>query len=172
MRKNITARHRKIMYLCLVVLVGCFMCYAVPVRAENPFKKKIYLKHYTPGNVAIKSALCPGWGQYANRQYGKAYLVAATEIAALAAAGALYYLADEKFDEYKEDGLKDGSAYDDYETYHQGSLIAGGVAVVVWIYSITEAYVYARDEIQRRNESTWHIDFDSRRVVLAYKKKF
>ena len=52
-------------------------------------------------------------------------------------------------DDYEKQGLKDDELYDDYETYYNGSLIAAGVAAAMWLYGITDAYVFAKDEIKR-----------------------
>ncbi|MFH1378836.1 MAG: DUF5683 domain-containing protein [bacterium] len=159
----------------IAVYFLCAMVLSVPLRADaEPLgKKKIYLKRYTPRNAAIKSALLPGWGQYANHREGKAYAIAITEIITLSSAYALFYTAQDKYDEYTDKGLKDDELYDDYESYMQGSLIAGGLSVGIWLYSIAEAYVFARDEIKRRNrESSLRLHYDGTKTVLAYQRKF
>ncbi len=157
------------------LLIGAIIIFMNGLEAhagETIVKRKFYLKSYTPRNIAIKSAMVPGWGQYANHQTGKAYVISTAFFASVGSAYILHQVAEEKYDDYKDKGLTDDELYDDYETYYNGALIAGGIAVLVWLYGITDAYVFAKDEIKRIEEYSWQLQFDHKQIRLAYKKKF
>ncbi len=141
-------------------------------RAGMTKKKKVYLKDYTPMNAAMRSAVFPGWGQYANHQEGKAYFISAAEVILISSALILDDIARDKYDEYRDKGIKDDDLFEDYETYHQASVVAGGVAASIWVYSIFEAYFFARDEIRRRDEYSWHIQQDGKKIMVSWKKRF
>ncbi|MBP7194514.1 MAG: hypothetical protein KBA79_01680 [Candidatus Cloacimonetes bacterium] len=89
-------------------------------------------------DCVIKSAIAPGWGQFANKQSTKGSVFLATE---LVLAGASLYFYDRSM--YYYNRYLDATQVEDIESYYnaavgprQYSLIFLGVGALVWIYNI------------------------------------
>jgi hypothetical protein len=100
----------------------------------------IEVTRHTPMASATRSLLLPGWGQYFNKQKAKGSIFFLTTLGSIVASSHLYGKARHAYDDYLERGEKDGSKYDDYQRYRNGAVMLGGVAAVVWIVSIFDAY--------------------------------
>lgn len=93
-----------------------------------------------PINSAVRSALIPGWGQQFNRQKVKGTLFFVTFVTSTFGAIHLYSKSQDSYDEYKARGLKDDALFNDYEDQRAQAEVLGGFALLLWAFSITDAY--------------------------------
>lgn len=100
----------------------------------------IELSNHSPLNAGIRSAIVPGWGQWFNRQPVKATALFIVVVGGAYGAVRLNHAANSAYDEYKSDGLKNGAKYDDYQRQQTQSALLGGAAVLLWGYSVWDAY--------------------------------
>ncbi|MBN1622313.1 MAG: hypothetical protein JW871_06955 [Endomicrobiales bacterium] len=105
---------------------------------DEPIRINFYAKTRT--NALLRSAVLPGWGQVFNGQRRKGYIIGAMELTTVLGSVYLFSQASTKYDEYADTGLKNSTLYDDYQTQYNTAVMATGVAVVIWLYSMADAY--------------------------------
>lgn len=98
------------------------------------------LSNRTPTHAAVRSALVPGWGQVFNRDRIKGILFFVTTTASAVGSVLLYNDSRDSYDDYKAQGLKDSSLYDDYEDKRTQAMVLGVAAVVFYTVGIVDAY--------------------------------
>ncbi|MCL2390714.1 MAG: hypothetical protein FWC88_04740, partial [Endomicrobia bacterium] len=67
---------------------------------------------------------------------------------AVSVAGAFYFnnQAQEYYDKYENQGIINGSYYDDYERNYQASQIFTFAAIGTWLYAVIDAYVVCKKQ--------------------------
>jgi hypothetical protein len=129
---------------------------------------------HTPVNAALRSAIIPGWGQYFNGQETKGYIVVSGFVLTALTSYLFYSKANNTYDDYKAQGLKNGSLYSDYETQSNQAMIASFFAAGVWIYGVTDAYVTGKSFTINPYTKTDGIRIASKGsdMLLVYNKRF
>ena len=138
---------KKIMaFIFAVVLSANSAAYAGEVVLD--FSKE------SPFNASVRSALLPGWGQMWNEQETKAWVVFG--IFAVSVAGAFYFnnQAHKYYDKYENQGIINGSYYDDYERNYQTSQILSFVAIGTWLYAVVDAYVVCKKQVSSYSKTS------------------
>jgi len=89
-------------------------------------------------NNLIKSAMIPGWGQFATKNNGKATVILSLEIVTLIGSIYFYDQAMVNYNRYKTATQIDeiNRYYSKAQTPHQYSIMLLGLAAVVWGYNV------------------------------------
>lgn len=151
--------------LCLMFLLPQ-LAFAAP--------RVIDLSRHTRGNAAVRSTLCPGWGQFFNQQQIKGYIVAGSAIAALGAGYLAFQQAENTYDDYEKTGLRDGALYSDYENQQQQAFFLTTAGALIWLYGIIDAAYYGdrvTDTVSLPREG-FSVACAGNSVGLCYRKKF
>jgi hypothetical protein len=127
---------KKIISSLCVLLVLSGYCYASPTAYSFSERR--------PVNSAVRSFILPGWGQFHNSQNTKGYFVGSFALVTLAGAYLLNDQANKTYTDYQNEGLKDGSKYDDYQTQQNEAMTVSAICAVVWIYGVVDAYIYGK----------------------------
>lgn len=131
----------------------------------------IELSNHSPVNAGIRSALLPGWGQQFNRQPVKA--AALFVVITVGAFGAVksYHLSNDDYDKYKAIGNRNDTSYDDYGRHRTQALVLGGATVLLWVYSIFDAYRYAYNPLWGRDPSV-QLALTDTGATMNWRRKF
>jgi hypothetical protein len=110
-----------------------------------------------------KSALIPGWGQFAAESYTKGQVFLGLEIVMIGTSLYFYDQSMESYDKYKAAKQIDemNQYYNDSLQPYRFSQAFLGLAVAVWGYSLYDTY----NETERYNAKTWQ------RILTEYNKK-
>ena len=100
----------------------------------------VELSNHSPVNAGIRSAIVPGWGQWFNRQPVKASALFVVVAAGVVGTVKTHNRANDAYDAYKAEGLRNGSKYDDYVSARTNMLVLGGATIFLWAYGIFDAY--------------------------------
>ena len=151
---------------------GIFLIIIVFIFAINLFatSKSIDLNDIDGYNVAIKSAVYPGLGQFAMGETSKGYLFASIQTMAIVGTCYSWYVADQKYDEYRERGYKYSNLYDDYEDKMTQMYVFIGIGLVNWVYSIYDAYK-SGDEYFYTQDRAVSMMFNDNNIYITYSRK-
>jgi len=129
------------------------------------------LDSHSPGHAAIRSAFVPGWGQWFNGQSVKGTVMFIGFTAALAGSLSRYQASRNSYDEYKDLGNQNHTSFDDYESERSQALILGGVAAVIYGFSVIDAYHHAYSPLWSRDSGVkFAVGTDEGRIY--WEKKF
>jgi len=89
------------------------------------------------GNI-IKSAVIPGWGQFAANHNTKATVILSMELVSIVGAVYFYDQAQRNYDKYKAASQIDeiNHWWGKTQTPHHYSMLLAGLAGVIWVYNI------------------------------------
>jgi hypothetical protein len=106
------------------------------------------LSEYCPGTATLRSAFIPGWGQVYNEQSTKALILFGCFAASVC--GAIYFNseASKKYNDYKAEGLINGTYYDEYKQRFQKAEICMISAMVFYLYTLLDAYFTAKKRVR------------------------
>lgn len=93
----------------------------------------------TPRNSGVRSALVPGWGQAFNNEKVKGVVLGLTFFASAYGAVTYYRKSQDTHEDYKARGVASDDLYDDYESELTAASVLGGLAFVLWGYSVIDA---------------------------------
>lgn len=146
--------------------------------ALGGYNKSPHFNFYrkTDVNAALRSLVVPGWGQYFNGQKAKAYIIGGVELASISCSIIFYSLSSKTYNEYDIKGRVDDKLYDEYKSQILLTNISIGTAITTWIFSVVDAYLCGKREINysiySKKES--NIDFKvsmNSQVHMGYKFK-
>lgn len=121
------------------------------------------LTSHTRRNAAIRSALVPGWGQSFNGDKTKGLLLFLTTTAAAVGSVVRYNSARHSYDDYKAQGIKNSSLFDDYEDARLQAMVLGSAALVLYGFGILDAH---------RRGSVVNLSWTGREGQLSWEKRF
>jgi hypothetical protein len=146
--------------------------FGVQGDASNIEYHVVDLNNRSPENAALRSLFIPGWGQRFNRQRAKGTLFFLTTIGSIVGAVQLYNKSQDTYDEYKVRGERSSSLYDDYEEQQSQALILGGFALVLWGFSVIDAYRNAYRPLYSQNKLQLSMAWTPEETQLKVKKRF
>jgi hypothetical protein len=117
--------------ICVLFILSGY-CYAKPTAYSFSERRPI--------NSAVRSLILPGWGQCFNGQCTKGYIVGSLALLTLAGSYLLNDQANKTYTDYQNEGIKDSTKYDDYQTQQTQAMTASAVCAVIWIYGVIDAY--------------------------------
>jgi len=113
----------------------------------------------TPGNAALRSLICPGWGQFFNEQPLKGMGFISGEIALAASAFVFYAQSNEVYDDY----AAGNATWEDYESKYNMYLYLTIAVGVVWGWNVLDAYLSA---------PALSLSVNDKEIRVTYEKKF
>jgi hypothetical protein len=131
----------------------------------------VELINHSPGHAGVRSILIPGWGQSFNEEKVKGALLFGTTVITLTSSLVFYRKAQNSYDDYKGSGRMDDSHYDDYKRQQTASVVFGGMAAVLWTFSIVDAFSHGYRPVTA-NASTFQMAMTSDGADLTWRKKF
>jgi hypothetical protein len=131
----------------------------------------VELNNHSPANASVRSLLVPGWGQAFNGQRIKGVVAFLSVGAAAGGSLALFNKANQSYDHYNDLGVKDDPSYNDYKRERTQSLLLGTAAILLWVYSVVDAYHNAYNPVLTRDNSM-DVAFDSKGEHLIWRRKF
>ena len=161
---------------------------AAPVESTNPFESKSHpldpqvpqveieprvvdLTAPSGGHAGLRSLVVPGWGQIFNGEKRKGAVLFGTTLTAGFLAYFFYQESSESYDEYKNSGRINDSRYDDYERELTVSRARGGMAAILWVYSIYDAFGKGSSPKTSRSAAL-QVDVNPAGGKVTWQKKF
>lgn len=129
------------------------------------------LTAHSPRNAAVRSLFVPGWGQYFNRQRVKGSVLFLTTLGATMASFSLYNKSRHTYEDYKVQGSKDSSAYEDYKDQRTHSFLLGAAVAVLWSATVVDAHKNAYTTLYSKSPSLELVLTDES-AGLVVKKNF
>ncbi|HCM14931.1 MAG: hypothetical protein WC252_00995 [Candidatus Cloacimonadaceae bacterium] len=104
------------------------------------------------GNV-LKSAVIPGWGQFATKHNSRATVILSAELISVISAVYFYNKASTNYDHYKNATQIDeiNHYWGEVETPYHYSLMMVGLAGVIWLYNMYDVVMSTNEY----NENLW-----------------
>ena len=157
----------------IAVFIICLVFTVMTSVNSYACSSKFDFSDYSAKNAAIRSALLPGWGQGWNEQETKGWMFFGVFMASACLAFHFNNEAEKSYRFYSEIGAPAGSEYDNYKRNFDTARILGTVAVLTWIYAVTDAYFVAKKEQKKYvNNKINFVMYDNDGFKLEYKTKF
>jgi len=151
---------------CVLALLAGY-AYAKPVAYDFRERK--------PVNSALRSLILPGWGQQFNGQKTKGYVITGAALLTLAGSYMLYTKANNTYDDYQNQGIKNSTLYDDYQAQSNQAMIASLLCAGVWIYGVVDAYIFGKDnddDLRSQSLPALRLACGRGETRLLYSKRF
>ncbi|MGA2090847.1 MAG: DUF5683 domain-containing protein [Endomicrobiales bacterium] len=136
------------------------------------------LQRHDPVNAMLRSAVIPGWGQFFNDQSFKGEIIGTVFFVSV---GAYFYYtgaANTDYQNYQNQGLRNGSGYTDYENHKDLAIDAVYVGVGAWVVGVVDAYIFGKqrqdtgDQQQSLLPSEVQLTMRDSGVSLQWKRSF
>ncbi|MDD5021281.1 MAG: DUF5683 domain-containing protein [Endomicrobiaceae bacterium] len=155
------------------VSIICLVFFVVSSVDAKLCNQKFDFSDYSASNAALRSALLPGWGQGWNEQETKGWIIFGVFVASACTALHFNNEAEKNYKLYAEIGAPAGSEYDNYKRNFDTARILATVAVLTWIYAVTDAYFVAKKEQKKYvSKKVNLVMYDNDGFKLEYKTKF
>ncbi len=148
--------------------------YPIPSSQEkNPGMdySVIGVSRHTAMTAGLRSVVIPGWGQMFNGESRKGVVILGTTLAAAGLSYMFYEESSDSYDKYKNSGVRNDPHYDDYSRERTVSLAFGGLAAVVWSYSIINAFANGSSPKSAR-ASNIQVALNSEGGEVTWQRKF
>jgi len=102
-------------------------------------------------NALCRSFILPGWGQFYNKQPVKGTIIVCSEIVLISGAVATYYMSEAYYDIYNTNPKGEPEKY--YQLANHCHYISDYLTlctVVVWVYSMIDAYIIGKKNEQKK----------------------
>lgn len=120
-------------------------------------------------NIVLKSALCPGLGQYSTGYKSKAYLFAALTGISIIGSVYSYNEASSKYAAYEEQQYKNSDLYSEYNVKMDQMYSFIGLGLVTWIFNIYDAY---KIDKKVNSDNSLKMSFINKKIYVSYSKRY